>query len=103
MSYLIEITNQRQFKSTTGFNKATFLALLSDFALEYEVQNGKSYEDYLSEILRTKEEAKLSTLEEVLFFLLFQKKNDLIWDSLGFVLRCQEQQHMNTTLNTFHF
>ena len=94
MSYLVEITNKRQFKSTTGFDKVTFSALLSNFALEYEFQNAcpetsvdKSYEEYLSEILYSGEEAKLGTLEEVLFFLLFQKKNDLIWDSLGFVFK----------------
>ena len=94
MSYLEEITNKRQFKSTTGFDKATFSALLADFALEYKVQNacpetsvGKSYEEYLSEILHPEEEVKLTTLEEILFFVLFQKKNDLIWDSLGFVFK----------------
>jgi hypothetical protein len=87
MSYLEEITNKRQFRSTTGFDKAIFSALLADFALEYEVQNGKSYEEYLSEILYSGEEVKLTTLEEILFFLLFQKKNDLIWDSLGFVFK----------------
>jgi hypothetical protein len=40
MPYLVEITNKRQFKSTTGFDKATFTALLTSFILEYEVQNG---------------------------------------------------------------
>lgn len=48
MLYLVEITNKRQFKSTIGFDKTTLSALLSDFALEYKVQNDKSHEKYLS-------------------------------------------------------
>ena len=87
MSYLVKIANKRQFKSTTGYDKATFTALLTDFTLEYKVQNGESYEDYLSKILLPGESAKLETLERILFFLLFQKKNDMLWDCLGFVFK----------------
>jgi hypothetical protein len=74
MSYLVEITNKRQFKSTTGYDKATFTALLTDFTLEYKVQTGKNYEEYLSKILLPEERAKLETLEEVFFFFCFKKR-----------------------------
>jgi hypothetical protein len=38
-SYLVEITNKRQFKNTTGYDKATFAALFTDFTVEYKIQN----------------------------------------------------------------
>lgn len=87
MSYLESITNKRQFKATTGFDKATFKALLKDFTAVYKEQKGKNYEDYISEDLREEEMPKLKTLEEVLFFVLYQKKNDLIFDCLGFTFK----------------
>lgn len=87
MSYLELIKNERQFRSTTGYDKATFRALLKDFTMTYEEIKGKSYEVYLSEHLLPGEEAKLKSLEAILFFLLYQKKNDLIWDSLAFTFR----------------
>jgi hypothetical protein len=79
------ITNERQFKSSTGFDKETFQALLGDFTSIYKEKKGKSYEDYILENLRENEISKFKTLEEILFFVLFQKKNDLIWDCLGVV------------------
>lgn len=87
MSYLESITSDRQFKSTTGFDKAAFKALLEDFAEAYKEEKGKSYEDYILENLTVEETPKLKTLEDVLFFVLYQKKNDLIWDCFGFTFK----------------
>lgn len=87
MSYLESITSERQFKSATGFDKATFRALLEDFAEVYKEEKGKSYEDYILENLTIEETPKLKTLEDVLFFVLYQKKNDLVWDCLGFTFK----------------
>lgn len=77
------ITTERQFKDSTGYNKETFESLLLNFEKEYRRKNGISYEAYLEE--NVEEEAKLKTLGDVLFFVLFQLKNGLIWGSLGVV------------------
>lgn len=87
MSYSESITNERQFKSTTGFSKVAFKALLEDFEEVYKEKKGKSYEEYILENLKVEEMPKLKTLEDVLFFVLYQKKNDLIWDCLGFTFK----------------
>lgn len=77
------ITTERQFKDSTGYNKEAFERLLSDFEKEYKRKNGMSYETHLEE--NVVEEVKLKTLGDVLFFVLFQLKNGLIWGSLGVV------------------
>jgi hypothetical protein len=77
------ITTERQFKDSTGYNKEAFESLLLNFEKEYQQKNGISYEVYLEE--NVVEEVKLKTLGDVLFFVLFQLKNGLIWGSLGVV------------------
>ena len=77
------ITTDRQFKSATGYSKDNFRVLLSDFEKTYEEEFGQPYEDYVRE--NVTEPPKLQTLESCLFFTLFQMKNDMLWDSLGFV------------------
>ena len=59
MPIIENITNDRQFKTATSYDKKTFYLLLSDFSLEYKEQNGRSYENYLSETLLPHESAKL--------------------------------------------
>jgi len=77
------ITTDRQFKSATGYSKDNFRILLSDFEKTYEEEYGQPYEEYVRD--NVTEPPKLQTLESCLFFTLFQMKNDMIWDSLGFV------------------
>lgn len=77
------ITTERQFKDSTGYNKETFKSLLLNFEKEYRRKKGINYEAYLEE--NVVEEVKLKTLGDVLFFVLFQLKNGLIWGSLGVV------------------
>lgn len=82
MNYLA-IKSDRQFKDTTGFSKAAFSSLLADYEKTFLEEKGQSYESHIEE--NSMIVPKLKTLGEALFFVLFQKKNDLIWGSLGFV------------------
>lgn len=78
-----KITTERQFKDATGHDKASFLKLADDFKATYYELNGVTYEEHIK--LNVMEEPKFKTLEEALFFVLFQMKNDLIFGSLGVV------------------
>jgi len=82
------IRTERQFKDSTGYDKKTFELLLSDFKSMYKKENGLSYETYLAE--NVTEEVRLKTLGDILFFVLFQLKNDLIWGSLGVIFSMSE-------------
>lgn len=95
------ITSERQFKSSTSYDKETFQALLDDFASMYKEKKGKSYEDYILENLTEDETPILKTLKEVLFFVLFQKKNDLTWDCLGVVFDMSGSR-AHIYFNNFH-
>lgn len=78
-----QINTERQFKSTTGHSKAEFKELCLDYELSYLEKYGQSYEDYLEEYVPNRPD--LFTLNDWLFFVLFQLKNDLVYDSLGAV------------------
>ncbi len=82
------ISTERQFKDSTGYSKAKFEILLLDFEKAYERDKGMSYETYLKE--NVMEEVKLKTLGDILFFVLFQLKNGLIWGSLGVIFEMSE-------------
>jgi len=82
MNYRV-LKTERQFKDTTGYDQATFELLLKDFEQTYEDINGQGYESYIEKSVT--EPPKLKTLGDVLFFVLFQMKNDLIFGSLGAV------------------
>jgi len=77
------ISTERQFKSTTGHSKLEFEALCKDYELSYIEKYSQSYEDYLEEYVP--ERPGIFTLNDWLFFVLFQLKNDLVYDSLGAV------------------
>jgi hypothetical protein len=77
------ITTDRQFKSATGYSRANFETLLTDFEKTFQEEHGQTYENYVLE--NVTEPPKLQNLESCLFFTLFQLKNGMIWDSLGFV------------------
>jgi len=80
-----EINTERQFKSTTGHSKIEFSKLCIDYELAYLEKYGQSYEDYLEEYVPDR--PSLFTLNDWLFFVLFQLKNDLVYDSLGAVFK----------------
>ena len=77
------INTDRQFKDATSFSKDEFKKLLSDFEKTFFIEYGYTYEEYIEE--NVTELPKLKTLGDCLFFVLFQKKNGLIWGSLGVV------------------
>lgn len=78
-----KITTDRQFKDATSYSKDDFLKLLTDYKTTYKELYGQSYEDYVLE--NVTESPKLKTLDDALFFVLFQMKNDLIFGSLGVI------------------
>lgn len=92
------ITTDRQFKDATGYDRSSFQHLLADYEATYLNLHGRSYEDYLEQSVT--EEAKLKTLGDALFFVLFQMKNDLIFGSLGVVFG---MSLTSASLNFKHF
>jgi len=81
----ISSISERQFKSATGFSRGDFLHLYSDFESTFIELYGSNYETYVLE--NVTEPVKLPSLCSCLFFVLYQKKNDLVYDSLGFVFQ----------------
>lgn len=73
--------SERQFKSATGYSKYEFSELCKIFESQFIELIGCNYETYLED--RVTEPVKLHTLESCLFFVLYQLKNDLVYDSLG--------------------
>lgn len=92
------ISTDRQFRDATGYDRSAFEALLVDFNSTYFELNGCTYEDYLEQSVQ--QEAKLKTLGDALFFVLFQMKNDLIFGSLGVVFNMSHSSAFN---NFKHF
>lgn len=82
------ISTERQFKDSTGHSKSTFANLLLGFEKMYVHEYGSSYEKYIAE--NVTEEVKLKTLGDILFFVLFQLKNGLIWGTLGVIFHMSE-------------
>ncbi len=74
-------STDRQFRSATGYGRERFAKLLCDFECTFLEEYGLTYEVYIEE--NSTEVPKFKTLEECLFLVLFQMKNDLIWDSLA--------------------
>lgn len=77
--------SERQFKSCTGYSKLEFSYLLEDFEQTFFEEMGSNYDSYLAE--NVTEPVKLPTLFSCLFFVLYQLKNDLVYDSLGFTFQ----------------
>lgn len=80
-----DIKTERQFKAVTGYSRLEFASLHKDFKDTFYEQYGQSYDEYVQE--NVTEPPILKSLEECLFFILFQMKNDMIWDVLGAVFK----------------
>ena len=78
-----QISSERQLKAAIGKSKPEFKLLKIDFENFYFEEYGQTYEEYIDE--NVQETPKLKNLEDALFFVLFQLKNGLTWDSLGVV------------------
>ena len=75
--------SERQWKATTGLSSEKFHRLCQVFIKSFEKENGQS----LSEIEdNLKSNFLLKTYEDCLFYVLFQMKNGLSYDSLGLLI-----------------
>ena len=90
-----DIKNSRQFKSVTGLSKEEFDKLLICYVKTYKSIFGEWHGNN-----NTSEEksSKLKDIPSSLFFILFQLKNDLVYDSLGAVFNMDgSNAHKNFT------
>ncbi|MEM9919101.1 MAG: hypothetical protein AAF990_13450 [Bacteroidota bacterium] len=78
-----QIKSTRQFKATTGYSKPEFEELYKYFSKNYKEEFGQSYKEYIEE--NVTEPPKFDSLDKCLYFILFQLKNDMTFDSLGAV------------------
>lgn len=78
-----KIRSERQFKSSTGYNREEFEKLYLIYEEVFHEKYGSNYEKYVEE--NVTELPKFKNLRQSLFFVLFQLKNDMIFDSLGAV------------------
>jgi hypothetical protein len=81
------IKNDRQWKATTGLSEVSFFKLNKYFGQMYESKYGVSIESLSSNIGK---ELLLPTYEDCLFFVLFQLKNGLTYDSLGLLIQTDD-------------
>lgn len=77
------IKSERQWKGTTGLSSEKFHRLCKVFSTCFE----KKHEVSISEMsINLKSDFLLKTYEDCLFFVLFQLKNALSYDSLGLLI-----------------
>ena len=81
------IKNTRQWKATTGLSEKAFFKLSKHFGHIYESKYGVNIESLSTNIGKT---LLLSTYEDCLFFVLFQLKNGLTYDSLGLLIQTDD-------------
>lgn len=77
-----QVRNNRQMAAATGISQQRFQQLLPFFVAAFEERFALTL---YNRIAHQPTEAKLPTYEERLFFVLFQLKNDLTYDTLGLV------------------
>ena len=77
-----DLTTERQWRATIGYDQARFAKLLALFKSSYLELYGKSVAERQAELRVT---PSLQSEEELLFFTLFSLKADLTYDVLGFV------------------
>lgn len=75
------ITTKRQFRDCTAMDRHEFDQLCADAESYYLEAHERSYEQYVLESVT--EPPKFKHLSDALFFVLFQKKNDLVYGALG--------------------
>lgn len=77
------IRSDRQWRGTIGLTEAKFSTLVSKFSVAYEEKNGISLTTGASNLGLT---LLLPTYEDCVFYVLFQLKNSLNYDSLGLLI-----------------
>ena len=83
------IKNDRQWRATIGLPRVKFEQLVEMFKVSYEELNEVSLEQGAKNL---KKELTLKSYEEVLFYVLFQLKNGLTYDVLGFLVGVDSSQ-----------
>ncbi|MFN7120302.1 MAG: hypothetical protein ACK4TA_26170, partial [Saprospiraceae bacterium] len=76
------IKEDRQWRATIGLSQVKFEQLVDLFKRSYEHLNGGSLEQGAYNLKKT---LILKSYEEVVFYVLFQLKNGLTYDVLGFL------------------
>ena len=76
-----KIKTTRQFRDCISMSRNEFDMLSQDFKKYYTEKYNQTYEEYIR--TEVQETPKFLNLSDALFFVLFQKKNDLIYGSLG--------------------
>jgi Helix-turn-helix of DDE superfamily endonuclease len=88
--------NDREWRATTGYDKARFEKLIEIFEIGYRSKFGKSIEEVHSESLK---EVCFKTYSELLFYTLFGLKSGVTFDVLGFIFGIDvSNAHRNLTL-----
>ena len=77
------VCNDRQWRATSGLTKTQFDLLTDHFEESYEFIYGLSIKQLAD---NSDVELKLTTYHDCLFFVLFQLKNGLTYDSLGLLI-----------------
>ena len=77
------IRSDRQWRGTIGLTEAKFHILVSKFSQAYQKKNGISLRENASKLATT---LVLPTHEDCVFYVLFQLKNSLNYDSLGLLI-----------------
>lgn len=77
-----DLTTERQWRATIGYDQAKFAKLLALFTASYLEIHGKSVAERQADLQVT---PSLRSEEELLFFTLFSLKAGLTYDVLGFV------------------
>jgi hypothetical protein len=78
-----EIKSDRQWRATTGLTEEKFHKLAAHFKVAYETKNEISLAEAQ---VNLNKKFILGTYEDCLFYVLFQLKNGLSYDSLGFLI-----------------
>ena len=78
-----KIKNERQWKSSTGLSESQFQKLASLFGQTYEFFEGVDLQQASTHLAT---DLLLVTYADCLFFVLFQLKNGLCYDNLGFLI-----------------
>jgi hypothetical protein len=79
---ILDLTTERQWRSSTGLSKEKFEILLVFFQESYEKIYGKTIEERTSE---SPNNPTIRSYSDLLFFTLFSLKSGLTYDLLGFV------------------
>jgi hypothetical protein len=77
------VKSERQWRAVTGLSSVQFHKLSKEFGASFEEINELSIQEIS---LNLKTEFLLPTYEDCLFFILFQLKNGLSYDSLGLLI-----------------